>query len=224
MLANNTANASTGGYKSDHEFYSLYVGTDAADTNDPSTMPVIERPWTDFSQGILTPTGNPLDLALSGNGFFSVDTPSGPLFTRNGNFHLAPNGQIVTAEGYAVRGTGGAKLTLTGTSPVEITKDGALWQGGAVIGQLEIADFTSTAGLVKQGRSYFRAVDPSITPSAAKDAAVEQGRLEASNAGTAEAAVRLISIMRQFEMLQKAASLGAEMNQHAIQDVAKVGS
>jgi len=76
LLANNIANATTGGYKSDREFYSLYSAPEAESL---STMPVIERPWTDFSQGSLRRTGNPLDLALSGKGFFAVTGPAGPL-------------------------------------------------------------------------------------------------------------------------------------------------
>src|SRR5215467_13251857 len=86
LLANNVANTSTGGYKADREFYSLYIAPEAMDSADTATMPVIERPWVDLAQGHIHPTGNPLDLALSGKGFFSVDGPTGTLYTRNGNF------------------------------------------------------------------------------------------------------------------------------------------
>src|ERR1700690_2723679 len=73
MLANNLANTETGGYKTDREFYNLYVSAEAAGLGDgpAATLPVIERPWTDFSQGTLRATGSPLDLALSGKGFFA---------------------------------------------------------------------------------------------------------------------------------------------------------
>ncbi len=74
LLANNIANASTGGYKADREFYSLY-----AEEENTATMPVIQKPYTDLSQGVLQTTGNPLDLAISGQGFFTVQGPSGPL-------------------------------------------------------------------------------------------------------------------------------------------------
>src|SRR3954468_11041188 len=80
LLANNVANAATGGDKADREFYGLYKSTDA---DSDATMPVIERPWIDQSQGLVHGTGNPLDLALSGRGFFSVEGPRGPLYTRN---------------------------------------------------------------------------------------------------------------------------------------------
>jgi flagellar basal body rod protein FlgG len=221
MLANNVANAATGGFKADREFYSLYVSPDQEST---SVMPIIERPWTDQSQGVLTATGNPLDVALSGRGFFAVDGPSGPLYTRNGSFHLTKDGRLVTQEGYALRTAGSSNLVLRGSGPVEIARDGTVRQDGLEIGRLEVADFTSTAGLVKQGNTYFRAGDASTAPLPAPNVSVEQGQLENSNAGSAEAAVRLISVMRQFEMLQKAVSLGADMNERAIRDVARVGA
>ncbi len=224
MLANNMANASTGGYKSDREFYSLYVAPEAADANTPATMPLIDRPWTDFSQGALRATGNSLDVALAGKGFFTVNGPSGPLYTRNGSFRTSSGGALVTAEGYPVRGTGGAPLNIDAARSLEISPDGTVTQQGTVIGQLEIADFTSTAGLAKHGNNYFRAAQPPSRSTLPADTTVRQGHLEDSNAGSAEAAVRLIGVMRQFEMLQKAVSLGADMNQRAIQEVARVGS
>jgi flagellar basal-body rod protein FlgG len=80
------------------------------------------------------------------------------------------------------------------------------------------------AGVAKQGGNYFRAVDPNTKPSVPAGTTVEQGKLETSNTGTAESAVRLVSIMRQFEMLQKAVLIGNDMSKQAIEQVAKVGS
>lgn len=231
LLANNVANASTGGYKADREFYSLYVAPENASPESgdpPSTMPVIERHWTDLSQGVIQATGNSLDLALSGKGFFAVQGPGGPLYTRNGSFHLAADGRLMTAEGYPVRGATNTPLVLQNSRPIEISNDGTVSQDGNVIGQLGIVDFTSSADLTKQGNNYFRVSGPaaagSPTGPAPAGVTVEQGKLEASNSGTADAAVRLIGIMRQFEMLQKAVSLGADMSKQAIEQVAKVGS
>src|SRR5690242_13033381 len=82
LLANNLANAETGGYKSDREFYSLYRAAEAS--SESPSMPLIEQRWTDFGQGTFQTTGSPLDVALSGPGFFGVEGPSGPLYTRNG--------------------------------------------------------------------------------------------------------------------------------------------
>ena len=224
LLANNMANASTGGYKADREFYSLYTAPEAQDSGSSSTMPVVQQPWIDLSQGPITNTGNSLDVALSGQGFFSVAGPNGTLYTRNGGFHLAANGQLVTADGYSVRSVTGTPVTAQSSLPIDISQDGTLTQAGQPIGQLEIADFTSTAGLAKQGGNYFRQLDPTVKPAAPTGTTVEQGKLEASNTGTAESAVRLVTIMRQFEMLQKAVTIGNDMSKEAIEQVAKVGS
>jgi flagellar basal-body rod protein FlgF len=224
LLANNVANASTGGYKADREFYSLYAAPETEDSDPVSTMPVIDRPWTDLSQGLLQATGNPLDLALSGAGFFTVEGPQGNLYTRNGSFRLAANGSLVTPDGYPVRASGGSALTLDGSRPIDISSDGTVSQDGQAMGQLQIADFPSRADFVKQGNNYFRAANPNVQTGAPQGASVEQGKLEASNTGTAESAVRLVSVMRQFEMLQKAVSLGTDMTRQAVEQVAKVGS
>jgi flagellar basal-body rod protein FlgF len=222
LLANNVANATTGGYKADREFYSLYVAPEAQDTESIATMPVVERPWTDLTQGVVQTTGNPLDVALSGKGFFSVAGPKGTLYTRNGNFRLAPDGKLVTAEGYPVLGMKAANLTLQPARPVDIANDGTIQQEGSVIGQLDVVDFPNNGGLVKQGSNYFRVADPAVRPSAPTATSMEQGKLEASNSGSAEAAVRLINVMRQFEMMQKAVSIGVEMNRRAVEEVAKI--
>jgi len=223
LVANNMANASSGGYKADREFYSLYTSAEAQDSDDPAVMPVVQQHWTDLSQGTIANTGNALDLALSGPGFFSVSSPNGKLYTRNGAFHVAAGGQLVTADGYALLSNAGNPVTAQGTLPIDISRDGTIKQDGQSIGQLEIADFTGMA-VAKQGGNYFRAVDPNAKPSVPADTSVEQGKLETSNTGTAESAVRLVSIMRQFEMLQKAVLIGNDMSKQAIEQVAKVGS
>ena len=222
LVANNVANASTGGYKADREFYSLYVSPEAADAGQIATMPVIERPWIDLAQGVIQPTGNALDLALSGKGFFTVQSPGGPLYTRNGSFHLAADGTLATADGYPVSGAGGAVLRLQASGKIEVSGDGTVSQNGQAVGQLHVVDFPGAAGLAKQGNNYFRSADASPAPAADAGTTVVQGKLEASNTGTAESAVRLINIMRQFEMLQKAASTALDMSKQAVEQVAKV--
>lgn len=224
MLANNLANSETGGYKIDREFYSLYVAPEAAGADSPVAMPVIERAWTDFSQGTIRPTGNPLDFALSGKGFFAVDGPAGPLYTRQGAFRLSPAGVLVTTEGYPVRLAGGRQLQTSSPAPLEVAPDGVVSQEGRALGQLAVMNFTDANVLAKQGSSYFQGTDPAAAQVPASDVQVQQGKLEGSNVGSAESAVRLVSVMRQFEMLHKAISIGAEMNKKAVEEVARIGS
>jgi len=221
MLANNLANTETSGYKTDREFYNLYQSADAAEGGGEVTLPVVERPWTDFSQGALRATGSPLDLALSGKGFFAVDGPSGSLFTRNGSFRVSPAGILITPEGYPVRTVAGTNLQVQPSVALEVSADGSVSQNGQTLGRLALADFAEPGALSKQGAGYFRSAAP---PQAASGVRVEQGKLESSNVGAAESAVRLVEVMRQFEMLQKAAALGSQMNREAVEEVARVAS
>jgi flagellar basal-body rod protein FlgF len=224
MAANNIANAGTAGFKLDRESYNLYVAPEAADPASPapSTLPVVERNWTDFSQGNLEATGNPLDLAISGTGFFAVNGPGSTLYTRNGSFRLSPAGVLTTAEGYAVRGADGENIQLQPDLPFQIAADGTVKQAGADVGQIAVADFDQPQGLVKFGRNYFQAAD-GATPKAAESAEIAQGKVESSNVAAPESAVRLMGLMRQFEMLQKAVNLDGQMGREAIEQVARVG-
>src|SRR5579884_635449 len=159
MLANNLANASTGGFKADHEFYSTYIAADSGDESESAgdVMPLVQKPWTDFSQGSLEPTGHPLDIALSGPGFFAVNGPSGPLYTRNGAFRLSNTGVLTTAEGYPVRLKSGGTLTVTAKDPLQIGTDGQVRQGSQLLGTLDVVNFSDTGQLSKAGATYFKA-------------------------------------------------------------------
>jgi flagellar basal-body rod protein FlgF len=229
MLANNLANASTGGFKSDREFYGLYISPEAATAEDdgiagsPDQLPVIESQYTDYSQGIIRSTGSPLDFALSGRGFFVVNGPTGPLYTRNGSFRLSPSGKMITSDGLEVLGKDGKTIQSRSNSSLEVGRDGAILQDGQPIGQFETFNFDESVQLSKQGMNYFHQVDPKIRPTVST-AEIHQGKLESSNVGSADSAVRLISVMRQFEMLSKAVNIGAEMDKEALQEVARVSS
>jgi flagellar basal body rod protein FlgG len=224
MLANNLANTETGGYKADREFYSVYSSLDA--TADPSTgdtnlQPVIENHWTDLAQGELRNTSNPLDFAINGDGLFGVQTARGIRYTRNGTFSILPSGALATSDGNTVRAVGGGQIILQPDLPVDVLPDGTVRQGLQTVGQMEVVSFDRDS-INKEGTSYFAPFAGAKPKPAA--GAVLQGKLEQSNVGTAESAVRLVAIMRQFEMLQKAASIGNDLNKEAIQEVARVVS
>ncbi len=214
MLANNIANSGTAGFKSDREFYGLYE----------EQLPVIESQWTDFSQGTLTQTGNPLNLALSGSGMFALNTPSGVVYTRNGNFQISKSNELATADGYTLRNTldQGKPIKVDATQPIDINKDGIVSQAGQQLGKIEI-DSPQAAAISKLGSTYFALTDSKTPVAAAQNTEVLQGQIEQSNVPIAESAVKLVGVMRQFEMLQKAMNIGSEMSKNAIQEVAKVG-
>jgi flagellar basal body rod protein FlgG len=214
MLANNIANTGTAGFKSDREFYGLFQ----------QELPVVERQWTDFSQGAIVPTGSPLSLALSGQGYFALNSPTGVVYTRNGNFQISKSSQLATPDGYTLRNVldQGRPIKVNPAESVDIGKDGVVRQGGQDIGQIEVSQIGSAPeALSKLGSSYFAITDKAGVAAKPADTEVLQGQLEQSNVPVAEGAVRLVSVMRQFEMLQKAMTLGADMNKQAVQEVAK---
>jgi flagellar basal body rod protein FlgG len=228
MLANNLANQASPGYKTDRESYSLYVapealaGTGADVIPLAVTAPVIERHWTDFSQGSLTATSNPFDIALSGRGFFTVQGESGPLYTRNGHFRLSPAGRLETQDGFAVLDSENRPIMLNRAFDIEITPTGLIRQQGQPVAQLGLVDFADTEPLAKHAGTYFLWTGDAGASTPAR-AATLQGRLEGANQSPAEGAVRLITILRQFEMLQRAIQIGSEMNRRA-DEVARVAS
>ena len=222
LLANNLANVETGGYKGDREFYSLYSSLDASTdplTGEITTLPVIEKQWTDFSQGDLHATGNQLDFAIDGGGLFGVNTARGVRYTRNGNFRIGSGGALTASDGSPVRALGGGQIVLQPDVAVEVLPDGSLQQGGVVSGQMEVVSF-DPGTFNKEGVNYYAAAPGAVSKPGS--GMVVQGKLESSNVGAAESAVRLVAILRQFEMLQKAMLIGNELNRSAIQEVAKV--
>jgi len=225
LLANNLANAGTNGYKSDREYYGLYASEDSQNSVDGgqgTTLPVVEKQWTDFSAGMMQPTGNPLDVALAGKGFFVVKGPSGPLYTRNGSLRILPSGEIGTSEGYPMRTPGGGTIQVVPGKAITISTDGVVTQEGQRIGQLETVDFKTTDSLHKVGSTSFDNSGTNVQPVPAPNVEVLQGKIEGSNVPVADAAMRLVGVMRQFEMLQKAIGVSSEMDTKSIQEVARV--
>ena len=224
MLSNNLSNVTTTGFKTDREFYDLYTSADALEPGayDPTQMPTIQKNWTDFSQGLLQHTGNDIDVGILGEGFFSVKGPSGKLYTRNGAFLLSPAGQIITQEGYPVTDRNGNPIQLDPARGVEIDTKGGVHQSGQTVGQLDMVSFTDLRSLSKQGATYFK-YNGSDTDIKQASGEMQQDRIESSNVGSAESAVRLVSVMRQFEMLQKAIGIGTDMNKEALEEVARSG-
>ena len=135
-----------------------------------------------------------------------------------------PN-QLATKEGYSLRNVlnNGNPITVDPAQPVDISKTGVVSQGGQDVGQMEIGSPDSTPqNLSKLGNSNFTLIDKSAIVPSAPATDILQGQIEQSNVPVADSAVKLVGIMRQFEMLQKAISLDTEMGKRAIEEVAKV--
>lgn len=221
LLAHNLANATTPGFKADRELYRQYVSEENIGTEGAPVLPVIEKHHTDFSQGTLLNSGGPLDVALSGKGFFTAKTPNGPVYLRGGTFQATPDGRITTREGYEVeiRTADGQPFRADPKLEFEISRDGRVRQAGRELGRFSIVEFDSGEYEKRMG-NYFSFSSPK--PIEARDVEVHQGKTEQANVAAPEMAVRLVNVMRQFEMLNRAIALGGEMNRRAVEEVARV--
>jgi flagellar basal-body rod protein FlgF len=224
VAANNMANANTVGFKAQKEFYRAFT----ASLNNGRLTPVnlaindygvLGGAHVDLSTGSFEPTGNDTDVAIEGSGFFSVLTKAGVRYTRNGNFSLNTQRQLVNQQGDLVLGEQGpiqippGKMTVSG--------DGTISVDGAIVAKLKLVDFAPTVPLVPEGNTNF--IAPEGEEKLATEAKLRQGMLESSNSNPVTSAVALIELQRSAEMLQRALSIfHTEFNQTAVQELPRV--
>ena len=224
LVANNLANVSTPGFRGQHDvFRSLLAGSSMFPMSSlnqaVNNYSVLGDSHLDLTQGSLEKTGNDLDLAIQGSGFFVVRTSAGQVYTRNGNFHVSPKGKLVTADGDLVMGPTGP-IDIVG-GPVSISADGTISVNGAIAGQLKIVDFPAGTPLESVGATYYSAPLKSEIP--ATSASIQQGSLEASNVNPVASAVELVTVQRYAELMQRALSMfHSDMNQIAAQDLPRI--
>jgi flagellar basal-body rod protein FlgF len=157
---------------------------------------------TDFSPGTMEFTGHKLDLALDGPGFFAIEGPAGPMYTRNGVFQLSEAGRIVTMEGLPVMGAAGPIDLPATTLSIEVLSNGAVIADGIELDQFKVVAFQDDRDLQRIGTSYFQA--PANAATAPISAEVFQGYRELSNSTIVQEMVQMISGVRQFEAAQRA--------------------
>lgn len=216
LVSNDLANASTTGYKKDTAVVSSFKEEYLARLNDkqnftPNNKVIgkvtygakIDEVYTDFTQGSVISTNLQTDLALQGDGFFTVQTPNGLAYTRDGNFSINQLGQLVTKEGYNVMGQEGpiefGEDYFSQGSPFVVQSNGDVYVDGAYIDTLDIASFTDTRSLTKQGDNLYT----SNGERTEFTGSVIQSFLEVSNVNTVSAMVDMITVSRAYETNQK---------------------
>ncbi len=224
LVAHNLANLTTTGYRGQQTtFRSLLAGEGAGSENPINAaindFGVLSGSRLDLTAGSSTATGNPLDAAIAGSGFFTVQSREGTVYTRDGAFHLTPAGQLVTSEGDAILGEQGPVLLPNGN--VAISSDGTISVDGSVVSKLSLAEFSPETTLTAIGNSTYMA--PAGSALVAANSSVRQGMLEGSNVSPTAGVVQLITVQRNSEMLSRALSaLDGQLNQIAVQDLPKV--
>ncbi|MCP4613756.1 MAG: flagellar hook basal-body protein [Planctomycetes bacterium] len=214
-ITHNLANVNTAGFKRRCNAFSKSLDEQMAglleqmtgtnpETYSPGSIELTSS--LDFSQGNISETGRQLDFALSGKGFFVIETPNGPLYTRNGIFQTDQNGLITDSLGRAIAGEGGPITIPTGVgiSQVSISKDGSISAGGITVGKFQLVDFgANEAKLVPTGESCYQMPDQNIQPVAAENITVKQGSQEVSNVKMVEELVDMIMVTRLYEANMK---------------------
>jgi flagellar basal-body rod protein FlgF len=204
MVAENLANANMPGYRRQGVvFESVQQGVDGQATPGGAvtgTRPA--RSYTSFEQGPVQYTGNPLDLALSGNSFFVLDGPNGPVYTRNGSFELNGQGALTNHGGLPVRSLGG-RLNLPPTvGKITVNEEGTVLADNVEVGRLQLAEFPDPNVLERTGSTLFQgAGGRQPSPGSFR---VEQGYHEGSNVEIVNEMVSMITGMRYYEAAEKA--------------------
>lgn len=247
-IANNMANVNTPGFKRDDQVFREYL---TANQKPPDLQNVPKVPasidsfydmqggdvsyvdaagtYTDFSQGSLKSTGNPLDLALDGDGFFEVMTPQGLSMTRVGSFRMDSAGQLVTKDGHPVMAAGDAaadpagRIIRVGQGTLSITESGDIFDGQANIGKISVVKVADKDSLQKVGGSLFRFkanAQPEIV--AVDNPTMKQGFVESSNVNVVKEMTDMITATRAFESTQKAISAYDQMSEKLVNSVPKV--
>ena len=250
-IANNIANVNTPAFKRDQQVFNEYL---TANEKPPTVIQVPKVPasiesfydmqggdksfvdtkgtFTDFSQGSLKRTGNPLDVAINGKGFFEIATPQGVRFTRSGNFTLDGNGRLVTKDGYPVLTASGdaaadpsaRTIQVTGNAPLTISDNGDLMEGTEVRGKLSLVNIEKVDDLQKIGNSLYgfkNNAKPEVTNVA--NVSLQGGHLEASNINIVQEMTDMIQTHRVFESTQKAISAYDSMSDKLVNVVGKTG-
>ncbi len=232
VIANNIANVNTNGYKADNNLFETYLNTPAHEDNfvggDRRVSFVEDRgTWRDFSQGAVEGTSNPLDVAINGSAFLAVQTQAGERYTRDGSMHIDNTGQLVTAGGNAVLGTGGPIVFQPTDHDINIAPDGTVTvvegtnHTDSIRGVLRLVSFTDAQKVLKEGSNLYTAGDGGA-PQPDTKSTLRQGYIEKSNVNSVAEMAHMMEVSRAYTSIANLMNQQAELQKTAIQQLADV--
>lgn len=222
IVANNIANQDTAGFKVEHLILAEDPEAPALTQGGPKPIKFVYDTGVarSFTAGTMQRTGNPLDMAVEGDAFFTINTANGPRYTRDGRFTLDQTGRLTTQGGEPVTGEGGDILVDTTKGDIAVSRDGIVSQAGLRITRLNLARFASRAGLEKMGDGFFR--NTSEQPVlAATNASIHQGTVEGSNVNPIMEITDMIEVSRAYERVTKLVDQSADLSRSAVQRLGK---
>jgi len=242
VLANNLANLNNAGFKSDGLVFREIIppfdeGSSLESSRNPLLSPdesnetvayvAVDSAYTNYAQGPFHKTGNTFDVALEGEGFFEVETPQGLRYTRNGNFNLDKNNNLITHEGNFVLNGDKQKIKVEAQGGiVSILPDGTISVGrgleNANIGTIGLVKFNDMGALAKEGNGLYKVMDNNMQPEKTNEIKVRQGFLERSNVNSIEEMTNMITAIRAFEAYQKVIQTIDEADEAAVNTIGRV--
>lgn len=199
ITANNLANASAPGFKRDMLFIKELSRAQAKDYPKKSDWetPMIDQVYSEYEQGMLDKTDNPLDLAIEGDGFFTLEMEDGTtVLSRNGSFTVDPSGYLVNSDGHRLLGDGGP--INVGEGSISIAETGQIDVDQSQVGNIRVVNIEDKSSLQKVGDSEFQ-IPEGINPVSAVNFAIKQGYLESSNVNVIKEMVNMVASFRSFE-------------------------
>lgn len=215
-VANNIANATTAGYQAQRMLFADVL-VEAPDS-DPVHMVEAVGEYRDLSSGPMMHTGNDLDLAIEGDGYFVLQTPAGERYTRHGSFRLDSTGQVVNSLGYPVLSDAGPITINPEDGPINIARDGTISTPAGRRGKIRVVRFDDAQRLEKTVNSLYASQDPALP---VEQPTIEQGALELSNVQPVVEMTHMIEIMREFQAADDMLEAEHDRLKSAITDIAK---
>lgn len=219
VLAHNLANADTPGFQAQRPIFAHHLQPLAgAARRDEVAFSIDRATWRDTAQGPLSTTGNPLDLALRGEGYFVLESPAGETrYTRAGRFTQSAEGRVTDGEGNAVLGANGAPIAIgPADTRIEVQGDGTVRSENGVLGRLRVVRFETPQQLRAIGNHLFAAEEE---PQAVQRPGVVQGALEGSNVSPVLEMVRMTAEVREFQTATSFAEREGERLQTAVERI-----
>ncbi|MBA4172509.1 MAG: flagellar basal-body rod protein FlgF [Hyphomicrobium sp.] len=217
-IANNVANVSTPGYRSEEIAFSTLVSDR---TSDPVSFAMQGKDYLSTRSGALTRTDSPLDLAIAGDAWFAIETAQGFSYTRDGRFQMSANGDLVTVTGDRVLDSGGAGLQLNPAGgQIVVARDGSVTQDGRTIGAVGLFQIPESANLRRAANGSVVSDQPAVPQLDFNRVAVAQGFIERSNVDPVLEMTRLIGIQRAFDSITNTVSEVESSMNEAIRSLA----
>ena len=218
VRASNIANTNTPGYKTESVVFSDYLLKEKGAASPPGgqTIQMVQdrATYRNYDEGQMLKTGNPLDLALQGDGFFTVNTPRGTRYTRAGRFSISASGQIVDMAGNSLIGINGKPINVPpGSGALTVDSDGGINSDGTPIGKFAIVQFASQQSMQAEGNSLFATTQ---TPAPVQQPELMQGSLESANVQAITEVTSMMAEMREFEFASQFVDGEAQREQTAI--------